>query len=176
MQLRKAKKSGQSLRTLHDQLKELLLCIKNMKGLRVTLKLLIIYAMLSVLMASCTGKQDYPSAPLRGNDVVINTSSMKEGAPVFYSFHKEGRRVDFFVVMVDGVPSAYLDACRKCGPKKKGFRFVDGKLLCLACGEGYSIREIEGVGNCHPISLSERIEGNNLIIEEGELLGGLAYF
>lgn len=131
---------------------------------------------LFVFMASCAGKQDYPSAPVVGKHVVINTSSLNEGVPVFYSFHRDGSKVDLFIVMVDGVAKAYLDACRECGPKKKGYRFVEGRLLCVACGEVYSVWEIEGVGACHPISLNGRLEGNNLIIEQAELLRGLDYF
>lgn len=136
----------------------------------------LVSVMVLFLLASCTEKPAHQPAQISEDNVSIGLSALKEGKPVFYSYHHEGGRTDFFVLLVNGVPESYLDACFKCSPRKKGFSFKDGNVICNACGESYPVDSLKGVGSCYPIPLKGRTEGGRYVIEASDLIKAGRFF
>ncbi|MBI4823507.1 MAG: DUF2318 domain-containing protein [Nitrospirae bacterium] len=125
---------------------------------------------------SCKGNASYPPPPLRGDMVELDIRDLKEKLPVFYSYIYEGRRVNFFVLKINGNVSSFFDACMKCYPKRLGYFPEDESLVCRACGIKYPIDALKGIGTCYPIGLEGRAEKDSYIIEKGELIKGTQYF
>jgi uncharacterized membrane protein len=131
---------------------------------------------LLLLVSSCARMPSYAEAPREGGEARVPLSALSEGLPVFYSYVKEGGRVNFFVVLRDNEARSYLDACAKCGPKKKGFRVSGEKLLCNACGVGHPLDALDGVGSCHPLPLKGALRDGYYAIQEKELEKALRHF
>lgn len=129
------------------------------------------------LAAACSGKPDYPVLPkVSGDKIMIETSSLKEGRPRFFTYAYESGKVDYFAVLIDGTVKSYFDACIKCSASKKGFRFRQGRLQCKACGESYGTDQLQGTGSCHPIPLKGTSEGKHFVISITDMMEGSRYF
>lgn len=130
-----------------------------------------------LLLTSCAKKPAYPDAPLSGETITIDTKSLKESSPVLYSLRHNGKRIDFFVVKMNGDIQSYFDACAKCYPEKLGYR-VDGKyVVCKKCDIRYSIESLKtGIGSCYPIALKGKTEGDKYIIDKKAVIEGEKFF
>lgn len=116
-------------------------------------------------VSSCARQPVYPEPLRSGSDVYVDISGVRENAPQFYTYHLNGRNINFFVMKIDGRIVSFLDACRKCHRKKLGFRFDQDSFICRACDERYPMSEIEkGFGSCYPIQLQGRTEGGKYYI------------
>jgi uncharacterized membrane protein len=131
---------------------------------------------LLILLSSCAKKPAYPEAPVSADEVRIDIAALGEGSPKFYSFEHEGKRVDFFVIKAGGQVESYLDACRKCSPKRKGYRFIDGEMVCIACGKSYPADDLRGVGSCYPIPLAGSSREGYYAVDVRELVRAKRYF
>jgi len=110
--------------------------------------------------SACARQPLYPEPVRKGEVVAVNISGLQESMPQFYSYHAQGRTVNFFVIKIDGRVLSFLDACMKCHPKKRGFRFDGGSVICRACDERFPVSEIEkGFGSCYPIRLEGQVRG-----------------
>lgn len=140
--------------------------------------ILAFFSALAILLpvSSCAQMPSYAEAPREGGEVRVPLAKLSEGLPVFYSYSKGGKRANFFVVLRDGEARSYLDACAKCGPKKKGFRVSGEKLICNACGVAHPLDALDGVGSCHPLPLKGILRDDYFAIEEKELEKALRYF
>ncbi|HYQ47562.1 MAG TPA: Fe-S-containing protein [Thermodesulfovibrionales bacterium] len=95
----------------------------------------------------------------------MDISGLQEKVPQFYTYRHNGHDINFFVVRIDGRIVSFLDACRKCYPRKRGFRFDQSSFICRACDERYPISEIDkGFGSCYPIQLQGRTDGGKYYI------------
>jgi uncharacterized membrane protein len=83
-----------------------------------------------------------------------------------------------FVVKTEDEVLSFLDACMKCYPKKRGFRFDGGSVVCRACDERYPVSEIEtGFGSCYPVRIEGKLEGNKYLVPAETLVEvGEKYF
>ena len=109
---------------------------------------------------SCARQPLYPEPVRKGTVISVDISGLLESRPQFYSYHSLGRTVNFFVIKIDGRVLSFLDACMKCHPKKRGFRFDSGSVICRACDERFPVSEIEkGFGSCYPIKLEGQVQG-----------------
>ena len=118
-------------------------------------------AVLSVLLilAACSQQPVYPPAPQQGSDVAIDTASLQLGVPQFFTYHYHGRNVNFFVLKTAGKISSFLDACMSCYPRKLGYRYEDGSVVCRACDVRYPVTKLEtGLGGCYPVRVMGRTE------------------
>jgi uncharacterized membrane protein len=129
-----------------------------------------------ILFSACEKKAAYPGAPVSADEVRVVLAHLEESLPVFYSFGHDGKRVNFFVIKANGVVGSYLDACRKCSKRKKGYRFVDDRLECIACGESYPPARLNGVGSCYPIPIKGSLQGRHYAIKVSELIKARKYF
>ncbi len=120
-----------------------------------------IFVILCVLTFSCQSRSGYSKAPVEGDFVVIDTDSLKDSKPEFFSIKFGRKTVSFFVLKIGDRIESYLDACMKCYPHKKGFR-VDGfYLVCRWCNERYPLDQLKrGFGSCYPIPLKGYLKGN----------------
>lgn len=134
-----------------------------------------IFIIIALVLGGCAEKPSYPEAPVSGELIRLDIPDSR--GPVFYSYTHEGRRIDFFLVKVNGSVESYLDACKKCYPKKLGYRPDGGEILCRACGLRFPLNKLrEGVGSCQPIALKGRLAGDSYVIEKKDIISGAAYF
>lgn len=124
---------------------------------------------ISLLTFACARAPSYPEATEREGKVIISLEGMEGATPRFYTYREGGETVNFFVLLVNGSVEAYLDACAKCGPKKRGYRVSGEDLVCNACGVSYPLDSLRGIGSCHPIALNGTTEGGYYIINKSEL-------
>ncbi|NCO68838.1 MAG: DUF2318 domain-containing protein [Nitrospirae bacterium] len=119
-----------------------------------------------LFLASCARQPDYPEPERTGSDVVINISSLKPALPEFFTYHyNKSRNINFFVINIDGKIFSFFDACERCYPKKLGYRFDNGSVLCRACDIRFPLSEIEkGVGSCSPIKLEGYVKDGKYFI------------
>ena len=138
----------------------------------------VVFIVLVLALCACVEKPDhYPLARLSGDAVRLDTAALKEGEPLFLSYLHNGKRINFFVLMIKGGVQSYFDACAKCAPKKLGYGFSDGGLRCRACGMRYPVDGLEGIGSCYPVKLEGRVSaGGNYIIEREKVVAGKKYF
>ena len=111
-------------------------------------------------IAACTRQPLYSDPVLKGSVVSVDIAGLRDSVPQFYSYHALGHTVSFFIIKIDGRVLSFLDACMKCHPKKRGFRFDSGSVICKACDERFPVSEIEkGFGSCYPIKLEGQVHG-----------------
>lgn len=139
-------------------------------------KISILFVIVFLLFA-CTKKSAYPEALFDGSKVIIDISLLREGIPVFYSFRYDSKSIDYFVIKIDNDIQSYFDACAECYPRKQGYRYEDGRVVCNACDVGYPIYTLkEGIGSCYPIKLKGRLRGNIYEIDIDKIIEGKRYF
>ncbi len=128
-------------------------------------------------IAACNSRPQGLEVPLDGSRAIVDVAALKEGTPGFYWVEIEGKRIGFFIIKVDGKVSSYFNACAKCYPRKLGYRFENGSLVCRACSVRYDVHELNnGIGGCYPLPLKGEMAGRKYVIEEGALLNGVRYF
>lgn len=116
----------------------------------------------------------------RGGEVRVPLKDLEGGRAVFFEPKLEsGKPVRFFVVKAaDNTYRAALDACEVCFHAKKGYEQKGSDMICRNCGRDFAIGDIgpHNEGGCHPIALQQRVEGDQLVIQTGELERGTSYF
>jgi uncharacterized membrane protein len=141
------------------------------------MKLLIVSAVLTTLLFSCTKSTPYGQAPFDGHVAKIDVSAIKENQPKFYSLVIDGKNVSFFIVMINGEIQAYFNACRRCYPRKLGFHPEEGYMMCRACSAKYPLDALkEGIGSCSPIRIEGVEKKKTYVIAKESLLKGLKFF
>jgi hypothetical protein len=89
----------------------------------------------------------------------------------------DGKKINFFLVKINGDVQSYFDACAICYQKRVGYRVESEEIVCRACDLRYSIYDLKiGKGSCHPIELMGHIEKGVYIISIDALKAGLIYF
>jgi uncharacterized membrane protein len=113
-----------------------------------------------LFVAACTRQPHYSEPVLKGPVVVVNIAGLRNGVPQFHSYNSLGHAVNFFIIKVDGKVLSFIDACMKCHPRRRGFRFDNGSVICRACDERFPVSEIaKGFGSCYPIKLEGQVHG-----------------
>lgn len=121
---------------------------------------LIAAVILALVVTACAGQPEYGAPPIIGSEVVLETAPLQPGIPVFYTYFHNKKKISFFVVKQGDTVISFLDACNACYPKKRGYKFENGRVICRYCNEKYPIEQIaHGFGNCYPIRLPGRMDG-----------------
>jgi uncharacterized membrane protein len=108
-------------------------------------------------LGACAKQPGYPEPPRIGPDVAVEVKTLTPEVPLFFTYHYHGKKINFFVVKINGRVLSFIDACASCYPARLGYRYDNGFFVCRKCNVRYSVSEIEnGVGGCFPI----RIEGS----------------
>ncbi len=130
-----------------------------------------------LLLWACTKVPEYKAPEVQGDYVVIDLNALKTNIPEFYTYHADGKRINFFVLKGEHSTEAYLDACMRCYPHKKGFRVEGFFLVCRYCGSRYPLDKLKaGLGTCYPIPLKAEIKGHYLYISTETLKKAERYF
>ena len=120
-----------------------------------------------VLLAlfSCSRQPSYPPAPQKGQDIAIEVSSLEADVPKFYTYHFQGKSINYFLLKIDNKVLSFLDACVTCYTHNQGYRYDDGYVTCRACGMRFSVYKLEkGIGGCYPIRIEGRMDRGNYLI------------
>ncbi len=133
-------------------------------------KFLILILILSVmLMSSCTGDPAYPEAGSNATEVIVDITSLKPDIPQFYTYRSGDKKINLFVIKIDGELFSFLDACLSCSPRL-GFSFSNGVFTCKVCGTKYSVAEVKhGIGGCYPIKVPGKLKDGKYYIEISSL-------
>jgi Membrane iron-sulfur containing protein FtrD-like len=141
------------------------------------MKFFVIPAVLAILLFSCTRSVPYRELPFDGHSVKINLAGIRENQPEFYSVVINGKRLSFFVVLLNGEVQSYFDACAKCYPRKLGFSSDGGDMRCRACNAKYHLDQLkEGIGSCYPFRLTGVEKNGMYVITKDALLEGNRFF
>lgn len=129
------------------------------------------------VMTACTPQAGYPPPPVSGTEVVIDVKQLKPETPLYFSHKKDGKSIDFFVLMVGEKVQSFFDACVTCYPKKRGYRDDGGTVVCRACNQRFPVSSLEkGMGGCYPIKLPGDREGGNYRIPLAKIEEGAKWF
>lgn len=133
--------------------------------LRTRLLVLVSIVVSVLLLSSCSRRQIYPPAPQSGPNIVIDTTGLPPGVPKFYTYHFQGKNINYFVLNLQGRISSFLDACASCYSYKQGYRCDDGSIVCRYCDMKFSVYKLEqGLGSCFPIKIEGRMENGKYLI------------
>jgi uncharacterized membrane protein len=135
--------------------------------------LLLLFLLTSV---SCSKQPAYPEPSVEGSDIRIRIHSLQPEIPQFFTYDYEGKKINFFVITVNGETQSYFDACKKCNPRKLGYRYHKGELICRACNMAYPVDELGGIGSCYPITLEGSSQDGFYVIKHGNIISGQTYF
>lgn len=116
-------------------------------------------------------------APVSG-EVRIDVSSVSDGQAHYFKLATAKGDIKFFVVKsIDGIVRAAFDACDVCYREKKGYRQAGDMMVCNNCDQEFRTDLVNQVkGGCNPAPLSRRLDGQQLVINERDLLSGSWYF
>lgn len=118
-----------------------------------------------LLCSSCSRQPTYPSAAQSGPNIVIDTTDLLPEVPKFYTYHFQGKNINYFILNIQGRVSSFLDACASCYSYKKGYRCDDGSIVCRYCDMKFSVYKLEkGLGSCFPIKIEGRMENGKYLI------------
>ena len=70
--------------------------------------------MVVLLAVSCNKTPAHEKAPFNGSVVAVDIKTLREDVPRFYSMEFDGRRINFFLIKVNGDVQSYFDACAMC--------------------------------------------------------------
>ncbi|GAB4422950.1 MAG: hypothetical protein OHK0032_18230 [Thermodesulfovibrionales bacterium] len=125
-----------------------------------------------LLLVACSRQPVYPAPQVEGSAVVIDAKALNPEMPEFYTYRYRNKNINFFVVKINGRVLSFLDACANCYPKKLGYRFEDGHIVCRACNVRYSVSEVEkGFGGCFPIHIQGHLQDGKYLIPISVLEG-----
>jgi uncharacterized membrane protein len=126
---------------------------------------LLMIAVIILFTVSCTRSPSYPAAAQKGQNIVIDTTHLEPGVPTFYTYHYQGKNINYFILNIQGKVSSFLDACTSCYLHKQGYRCDDGSIVCRHCNSKFSVHQLEkGLGSCFPIKIEGRMENGQYLI------------
>ena len=121
-----------------------------------------------------------PAGAAAAGEVRVPLKDLEGGKAVFFEPKlASGKPVRFFVVKAaDNTYRAALDACEVCFHVKKGYEQKGSDMICRNCGRDFAIGDIgpHNEGGCHPVALTQKVEGDSLVIRTSELEKGDTYF
>lgn len=117
--------------------------------------------------------------PGRDGIVRIGIGDLKPREVRFYQFINTGNQEVRFLVGRDGegVVQVGFDAGETHGRAGRGFRHEGDWLVDNKCDTASRLAEVNGnKGGCRPVPLKHRIEGDQLVLAENDILQGWRLF
>ena len=104
--------------------------------------------------------------------IVIDVSGLPNSSSRHYRYREGGQVIKFFVVRDgQGVIRAALDACETCWKAGQGYKFKDGVMVCVQCGQKFPLGKIGlASGGCNPHPFPYKMENDSVMIAARELL------
>jgi uncharacterized membrane protein len=113
------------------------------------------------------------------DNVAINAFALRPGRAQLFCYKDDaGRQLRFVLARGnDGKVRSVFDACRQCFTFHRGYRIVNGELICRVCGNHYPIDHMtEGKASCVPASLPHEDNSGVVHIKTEDLKAGRALF
>ena len=128
--------------------------------------------------AATLGHDPYPLVAAQDGVVKLPVSTYDDRQAHHYTYVHEGKSIEFFVLQSsDGVTRAAFNACDVCFLSKKGYTQDGDEVVCNNCGRRFPADQINEVkGGCNPSPLDRTVEGDDLVIQVEDIVGGLRYF
>lgn len=118
-------------------------------------------------------------APDENGVVRIDLAGLEPQQVRFFHFLNTGNQEVRFLAGRDatGQLQVAFDANELCFKAKRGYRHEGEWLVCNKCDKSFRLSEANaGGGGCNPIPLRHRVEGDDLVIAETDILGGWRLF
>jgi uncharacterized membrane protein len=118
-------------------------------------------------------------SPEKDGTVRIGIADLKPREVRFYRFINTGNQEVRFLVGRDGegVVQVGFDAGETHGRAGRGFRHEGDWLVDNKCDTASRLAEVNGnTGGCRPVPLKHRIEGDQLVLAENDILQGWRLF
>lgn len=118
-------------------------------------------------------------APDAAGEVRIGVDDLEVGDVRFYRFlNPSNQEVKFFVGRDEnGTVQVAFDANEICFKRKRGYEFQDDWLICRVCEKSFRLSGVnDGGGGCSPIPVAHRLEGEELVLAEADVLEGWRLF
>ncbi len=149
------------------------------KGIIVGLLTAVIVAGLAGFLLLGQGATDSFGSVKSVNGIVkIDLNKVSDGKAHFFNMATNKGTIKFFVVKsVDGVMRAAFDTCDVCYREKKGYRQEGDFMVCNNCNQKFRTDLVNDIkGGCNPAPLARRIDNQQLVINEQDILSGAWYF
>ena len=118
-----------------------------------------------------------PATPVtfRNGSVSIPVSQVSDGDLHRFAARQNGTEVRFLLYQKpDGKVVALFDACQICGPV--GFFKGPNGLVCKNCSAPINGQSVGTPGGCNPVPLQSNASGNEIVIQEADLVAGAKLF
>ena len=118
-------------------------------------------------------------APDQSGMVRIDLEGLEPLQVRFFHFLNTGNQEVRFLAGRDaaGHLQVAFDANELCFKTKRGYRHEGEWLVCNKCDKSFRLSEASaGGGGCNPVPLRHRVEGDELVIAEADILGGWRLF
>jgi FTR1 family protein len=112
---------------------------------------------------------------LANGAVRIPVASVSDG--ILHRFELDDNGVDIRFIVIQKPNHelvAAFDACQICGTQ--GFYQKGPELICRNCASALVTATVGTKGGCNPIPLESRVEGNELVVNQSAIEGGLRIF
>jgi uncharacterized membrane protein len=130
------------------------------------------------LKAATTGHAPYPEVMAEDGVVRLPIATFDDGQARHYTYMHGERPIEFFVVRSDdGTVRAAFNACDVCYWGRKGYTQDGDVMVCNNCGQRFPMDRINvEQGGCNPAPLNRTVNGDDLIIQVGDIVAGADYF
>lgn len=115
----------------------------------------------------------------QSRQVRVPVADLPPGDVRFYRFLNEGNQEVKFFIGRDGAGEVQVgfDANEICFKRKRGYRHDGEWLVCRVCDKSFRVSEVnDGGGGCKPVPLEHRVEGEQVVLAEADVLAGWRYF
>jgi uncharacterized membrane protein len=128
--------------------------------------------------AACAQKPKGEQVTAKDGIIHIDARNIGKGEVRFFRFHAGNKDVMFFAARSgSGDIKTAFDACITCFPHRMGYRQEGDCLVCIYCNTPFHLKELDkGKGNCVPIRIKHRLEGDSILIDQKEVEAGSVWF
>lgn len=117
--------------------------------------------------------------PAKDGTVRIDIASLEASEVRFFHFiNYANQEAEFFVARdPENQLQVAFDANEICYKKRRGYRDEGEWVVCNACDKSFRLAEVnDGGGGCKPVPLEFQVQGDQLVLQEDEILRGWRYF
>lgn len=118
-------------------------------------------------------------SPGRDGLVRLSVADLEPLEVRFYRFLNPGNQEVKFFVGRDGEGHIQVgfDANEICYKRKRGYEAQGEWLVCQTCEKAFRLAEVNaGGGGCKPVPVDHRLDGDQLILAEADILKGWRFF
>ncbi len=136
----------------------------NNQRINVSSTILLLFCLL-ITLVSCSRQAVYPGPDVSETNIVIDLSVLQPELPKFYTCTFQGKKINFFTILLNSKAVSFLDACTSCYPQKRGYKYQNGTVVCKDCDMTFSVYKLEkGLGGCYPIKIEGRTDKGKYFI------------